>query len=143
METLDELYDKAHDMKIGVYDWHFSDRRKSACVCGKTANILIDRSAMRSRAEEAEKLGHELEHIETGNLYFLLYTSPANRRWCEERTRRSYIKKRIPAEKLLEAVRETRGEIWLIAEYFGCTEELAREAYDYYQSIGLDLTEED
>lgn len=96
--------------------------------------IGMDPFEIETAAEERVHLAHELGHCETGAFYSL--HSPAEIRERQEmRADRWAIRRLIPAEELLCALRRITKP-WALAEYFEVTESFLLKAVEYYKVTG-------
>ena len=129
--TLDELYEFAEQHNIDV-DWCLLKRAESLSVpLYDGFAIAIDPTRVASRAEEKDKLGHEVGHCMTGSFYSR--HAPLDERGrCEERANRWEINNVLPFDDLREAVRSGLTALNELAEHFCMPETFIRRALDYY-----------
>jgi len=142
MDDLEMVYDEAYNENIEIINMHFSETKKAACVCNRTNNILLDKAHITSSAEEKEKLGREVMHIKTGNLFYIQgnkYLLPSYKKSLEVRTKHAYIRKTLPPDKLQQAIDAHCLSIGEIAEYFDHTPEFVKETFEYYEGVGLEF----
>lgn len=102
----------------------FAVRVKGKCSIGVTSRRL-------AAAEEAICLAHELGHCETGSFY---NQNNVADRWGrhEYRANKWAIKRLIPKNNLVAAMRAGYTEPWELAERFDVTEAFMRMAIFYY-----------
>lgn len=93
--------------------------------------IFLDRSRMANGAEEKSCLLHEGGHYATGTTH-RLYSPYELVERHEYRANKWAVQRALSAEELDEAVAEGHTELWDLAEYFGVTEELMRQAVCWY-----------
>lgn len=93
--------------------------------------IFLDRSRMANGAEEKSCLLHEAGHYATGTTH-RLYSPYELVERHEYRANKWAVQRALSAEELDEAVAEGHTELWDLAEYFGVTEELMRQAVCWY-----------
>lgn len=85
-------------------------------------------------AEEKVCLAHELGHCETGSFYNI-YSPFDVRVKHEHRADNWAIKKLVPKDELIAAVKRGCVEKWELAEEFGVTEEFMVKAVSYYKNV--------
>ena len=71
-------------------------------------------------------LAHELGHIETNAFYNPLCPCQSVGQ-CEAKARKWALKKLLPEQELIKAIREGCTETWQLAERFNVTEDFIRE----------------
>ena len=86
---------------------------------------------IRSEADEAVKLSHELGHCVYGGFYNK-YTPFDVRAQHENKANAWAVRRLIPWAKLKQAVKSGITEVWDLAEYFDVTEDFMRWAITYY-----------
>ncbi len=84
-------------------------------------------------AEENVCLAHELGHCETGGFY-CRYSPCEVREKYENRANNWAIKKLVPKDELIAAIKRGYVEKWELAEEFGVTEEFVVKAVSYYKN---------
>ena len=132
MTDLLDLYDTAERDGIDVYWFDLDAAESLSCQnADGSCAVAINPWCLRTAAEEAVKLAHELGHCETGSFYNP-YAALDIRRKHENRADRWAIKKLIPWDELIQAVHQGHREAWELAEYFRVTEEFVRKAIAYY-----------
>ncbi|MGI5892483.1 MAG: ImmA/IrrE family metallo-endopeptidase [Bacillota bacterium] len=129
--TLLDLYNEAEDKYIDVD--YFPTR---SLVSFSTAEnlIAIDVDKLESTREEKVCLAHEMGHCITGSFYNI-YSKFDIRQKHENRADRWAIKRLVPLEQLIEAVKTGITETWDLAEYFEVTEQFITKAIEYYKDI--------
>lgn len=98
---------------------------------GGTCAIALDPTKIRSEADEAVKLSHELGHCVYGGFYNK-YTPFDVRAQHENKANAWAVYRLIPWGKLKQAVKNGITEVWDLAEYFDVTEDFMRWALSYY-----------
>lgn len=98
---------------------------------GGTCAIALDPRKIRSAADEAVKLSHELGHCVYGGFYNK-YTPFDVRAQHENKANAWAVFRLIPWGKLKQAVKSGITEVWDLAEYFDVTEDFMRWALSYY-----------
>lgn len=93
--------------------------------------IAIDPARVRNTADELVKTAHEMGHCMTGSFYNR-HAAYDLREKQEHRADKWAILALITADALDEAVALGNTEIWMLAEYFGVTEEFMRLAVCYH-----------
>lgn len=102
----------------------------SVSIDGSNA-IALDPQKIRSTADEAYKLGHELGHCEYAGFYNA--KSPLDLRGKREYQADVWaVKKLLPFEELQQAVRNGIQEKWELAEHFDLPEDFIAFALTYY-----------
>ena len=94
--------------------------------------IAINRRWRGNRREKKACLAHELGHCETGSFYNV-HSSLELRSRYESRADRWAIKRLIPRDELVRAVRSGLREIWQLAEHFDVPYDFMQKAIDYYK----------
>lgn len=98
---------------------------------GGTCAIALDPTKIRSEADEAVKLSHELGHCVYGGFYNK-YTPFDVRAQHENKANAWAVHRLIPWAKLKQAVKSGIAEVWELAEHFDVTEDFMRWAIAYY-----------
>lgn len=96
-----------------------------------TCAIAIDPEKLTGRADETEKLAHELGHCATGSFYSR-YAPLDERGRCETRAERWAIRRVLPYETLKAAMERGLTEPTQLAEFFEVPERMVQKAIDYY-----------
>ncbi|MCL2362379.1 MAG: hypothetical protein FWC73_11280 [Defluviitaleaceae bacterium] len=139
---LEQLEELAHQNKIHIHDYHFSETKKAACMRHEDYKaIALDRSAIESAAEESVLLAEEVGHYETGSLYLIesTYNSPiarSNRNKFEAHARRWAFEKLLSPEEIEKGMRVNCGDVWLAAEYCQVTVDFLIQTIEHYRSYG-------
>ena len=111
--------------------------RKAECMSFMDANgecsIGINPMMLACDADEIIKLAHELGHCISGAFYNE-YSTLDIRRKHERRADKWAIKKLIPKDELVKAVKGGKERCYELAEYFNVTEDFMQKALDYYQN---------
>lgn len=138
LTQLEELYDYAFAREIGIFDAHFSDTKKGACLCSDVAdNIILDKAYIKHDREETEILAEEIGHIETGGIYRLTADTPigrTNKLKSEYAAKVWRVKRLIPRDKLQEAIYQCFSMSEL-SECLGISLNVLNEAINYYERI--------
>lgn len=131
--TLDELYQLADGEGIPVvFRMMNTAESLSAPFPDESCAICIDPTKLTGSSDEKMKLSHELGHCET--LAFYHAHSPMETVGRQEHKARIWqIQHLIPKEELDAAVKRHLHEVWELAECFGVSEDLMREAITYYK----------
>lgn len=98
--------------------------------------IAIDPLKLTGHADEKIKLAHELGHCITGSFYNR-YSALDIRQKHEHRADKWAIKKLVPKDELLKAIKSGHINIWDLAEYFNVTEDFMRKAVYWYTNGNL------
>lgn len=96
--------------------------RLSRCRSAAPAPSALDPRKIRSAADEAVKLSHELGHCIYGGFYNQ-YTPFDVRAQHENKANAWAVYRLIPWGKLKQAVKSGITEVWELAEYFDVTED--------------------
>lgn len=131
--NLSTLYEYADQQNIDV-DWLSMSRAESLSVqlADGSCAIALDPWRMATAADEAVKLAHELGHCETGSFYNRY--SPFDLRQKHERHADIWaIKKLIPEDELINAIKNGIFEPWDLAEFFCVTDEFMYKALELYE----------
>lgn len=127
-----ELYELAEASDIDV-DWFLLGQEQSLSVKlpdGATC-IAIDPREMDTLATETVHLAHELGHCKTGAFYNR-WAARDIRQKHEYRADKWAIKKLVPKDELLKAIKSGHINIWDLAEYFSVTEDFMKKAMHWY-----------
>lgn len=137
MENLDKLREWLEGEGVLLFDrrLEFSNLETKAATLklepGGVVGIFLDRSRMLNGAEEKSCLLHEGGHYATGTTH-RLYSPYELVERHEYRANKWAVQRALSAEELDEAVAEGHTELWDLAEYFGVTEELMKQAVCWY-----------
>lgn len=105
-----------------------------------TCYIAINPIMLNSIADEKVKLAHELGHCCTGSFYNQY--SPCDIIGRHERRADKWaIKKLIPKDELINAIKHGYVEIWQLAEHFEVTDDFMSKAIEYYKENELEQME--
>ena len=140
---LEKLYNKAFADGIHILDYNLYPTTRAICMCnGQSKNIVINRPAITSKAEETVVLSEELAHYETGTLYMLKPNfnsniERSNRIKYEAQAKHRAIQNILPVQKIKKAIVYACGNPHEAAEYCEITVEFFNEAVEYWQSTGI------
>ena len=95
--------------------------------------IAIDVDKIENSVEEKEIIAHEASHIETGSFYNI-YSPIDVKAKHERRAAKATIKKLVPKDELIEAIKCGFIEHWELAEYFGVSDKFMIKAMEFYGS---------
>lgn len=132
METND-IYQLAINDDIFITNMPMANGLKAFSVMfanGECA-IAIDYANINNSADERVIITHEIGHCETGTFY-TQYSCLNIRSRCEYRADKWAIKKLIPKNEMVSAMKKGYYEIWQLAEYFNVTEEFIKKAFWIY-----------
>lgn len=130
--NLNDLYSYAEKHDIPVISFDMPKSESMSVLYNGNCYVGIDPFAIKNEIDEKEKLAHELGHCETGAFYNE-YATCDIREKHERRANVWAIKKLIPKDKLIKAIKSGFGENrWELSECFGVTEDLMQFALDYY-----------
>lgn len=127
-----ELYSFAEEKGICVYCADLP-KTKSVSLLSSSGNcyIGIDPFEIETEAEERVHLAHEIGHCEKGAFYNI-YSELDVRARHELRADRWAIKKLIPFDEFMTALKSGTTEVWELADYFNVTEDFILKAVEYY-----------
>lgn len=128
---LNELYLLAEEEGIAVDAYDFCEHRCISVTLDGRCYIGINPFALLSAADEKCKLAHEIGHCETGTFY-QRSTNDILRRRCETKADRWAIKKLIPKNELIKALKLGTTDNLELAEHFGVTEDFLEKAIKFY-----------
>lgn len=137
MENLNKLREWLEGEGVLLFDrrLEFSNLETKAATLklepDGVVGIFLDRSRMSNAAEEKSCLLHEGGHYATGTTH-RLYSPYELVERHEYRANKWAVQRLLSAEELDEAVAEGHTELWDLAEYFGVTEELMKQAVCWY-----------
>lgn len=134
MKKLTELYNELLSMRVNVFSgcYHLSGSCDSTVVrLGDQYGIFLDIDRIRTARQELEAVSHEWAHVVTGTTYNL-DAPEENRQKAETRAKRAQIQRLLPYDALSSAMKEGDREVWQLAEKFDVSEDLIRQAVDYY-----------
>mgnify|MGYP000040275662 FL=1 len=123
------LYAWAHHIDVDYFPMQTAEA--FSVPIGGTCAIALDPRKIRSSADEAVKLSHELGHCVYGGFYNQ-YTPLDVREQHENKANKWAVHRLIPWSKLRQAVRDGMTEVWELAEHFDVTEDFMRWAITYY-----------
>lgn len=132
---LELLYDFAVLQNIGVRRFAL-EKAASISYMDEDGDcyIAMDPHKIKTTADEKYKLAHDLGHCMRGAFYNRYSKLDIIGRH-ERRATVWAIKKLLPREELITAIKGGHGEFYDLAEYFDLPEELVREACAYYQLV--------
>jgi len=143
MTKLERLEDIAYRRGIKIHDFSFSKTKKACCFYEMGEDfeykaILLDKSRIKSRAEEALLLAEEVGHFETHSLYLIEATSntPAarsSRRKYEAQAKRWGVKYLVSKSQIQEAFDSGYVMDYEIAEFCGVDLGTLRKAMEFYR----------
>lgn len=136
MEKLLRLYDELQESGTRFYTWDLLDQKAVTIKMLGQHAIFMDFDNISCLSEEKVIVAHEGGHIATGathemNSPYDLIERHENRAW------KWAIRKLIPKEDLVKAMREGYKETWDLAEYFDVTEDFIRKALCLYLNGNL------
>lgn len=130
MTTYKELCDIAEEDDILMLSGELHNAPSMAICDDGDCAVIFDYSKIDSNAMLMTCTAHEIGHCETG----AFYTEKSLELRCrmEYRANKWAIKKLMPKDEMLEAMKQGEIEVWQLAEYFGVTEELVKLALWIY-----------
>lgn len=131
MKNVFDLFRYAEEHKIDI-DYFSLDSIEalSMPICGTNA-IAIDPRKIKSEADEAYKIAHELGHCEYGGFYNA--KNPLDLRGKREYKADVWaVKQMLPFEDLRDAILSGHRECWDLAEYFNLPVNFISFALTYY-----------
>lgn len=132
------LYDYAKKAGAEVLRAKLPENKSVIVGIGKGRYAIgIDSELREGSPEHRTHLGHEVGHASTGSLYNI-YAPLDVRGKHENQADKWTLEHMIPEEELLEQIRQGRGQIWELAEFFGVTEEYIKKAMCWYRYGSLD-----
>ena len=134
-EQLESLYQLARSHDVGVYYYDLGDGRAVTVSDGDFAAIALNPNRLEP-GEELECLCHELGHLETGTLH-PPDADPTTILRCEYKCSYWVVRRLVPVDELIEAIRDGYREDWQLAEYFGVSAECILDAIKIYRNKGL------
>lgn len=93
--------------------------------------MFLDSSRIKTVRQEKEAVVHEWAHI-TNNATYGIDAPPSVRQKAEETAHRAEIKKLLPFKELRGVIRRGVFQVCELAEYFTVSEDLVRQAIEYY-----------
>jgi len=143
LTKLEHVEDIAHENKLHIHNFHFSNTKKAACMkSGDYKAIALDRSAIETTAEECVLLAEEVGHYETGALYSIesTYNTPvarSNRIKFEAKAKHWAIDKLLSPDEIECGLKMHGGNITMVAEHYQVTVDFLQDAIDYFRSCGI------
>lgn len=134
MQELAELYKDLYDLGavlVAEYAPLPGDADATVVEADGRYGIFFDLNLIDTFAKEKVAAGHEWAHISTGATYTLGATQAVIQA-AERRATRAQIKKLLPFEEMRTAIHSGYTESYELAEYFDVTEDLIRQAIEYY-----------
>lgn len=137
MDNLDALFQLAEESGILIFELPLEAAQSIVKDIGDgAAAICLISSDICSQSEAAESVAHELGHFFTGTYYDSPYCAN-NRGKMEHQADVWMVKKLLPPAAIRASVADGCCEIWEIAEYCDCTENLVNKAIEVYTQKGL------
>ena len=142
MDKLERLHDHVWKRGIHIVNTRFSKTKKAACMGKEYKNIILDKSAIESKAEEGILLVEELGHYETEGLFIMEADANSpfarmNRGKQETKVRHFSYKTYLTVSEIQRAAEWCGKDDWAIAEYCGVPLYFLRDAIEYYRSCGV------
>lgn len=133
-----ELYEMAEADNIMILCEKTAEL-KSMSVMTDSGNcyIGINPLTLDSTADELVRIAHEMGHCETGSFYNQ-YSPFDIRSRHEQRATKWAIKKLVPKDELIAAVKDGCANRYELSEYFELPEDFIQKALDYYFSAQRD-----
>ena len=129
MET-NRLYSIAEKSGIKIERFDLKENGSVSVKSGQNLYVALDNNI--GGAKEKVSLAHEIGHCVTLSFYNIY--SPLDVRGKHERRAQSWaIKTLVPKTKLNRALKKGYDNVYLLAEYFGVTDEFMKQALEYYQ----------
>lgn len=126
--TLTELYNECERNGIDI---DYFPMKKAKALAFPEGWIAVDVDKINNSIEEKEIIAHEQSHIETGSFYNIF--SPLDiKEKHEKRAMKATIKKLVPKDELIEAIKCGIIESWELSEYFDVSVELMMQAIEFY-----------
>ena len=132
MGNLISLLDFAHQKGIEI-EWFPMQAAESLSLPlpDGSYGVAIDPDKIQSEVDEYCKIAHEVGHCATGAFYNR-YSTFDIREKQEHRADRWAVQRTISCEELDQAVAEGYTELWMLADYFGVTEDFMKKAVCFY-----------
>ena len=127
--TLNELYNDCENNHIEVYPFKMKSNMKGVAL--PSGDIGLDLDKIDNSTEEKEVLAHEECHI-LGGYFYNVYSELSLKSQQEYRANIATIKKLVPRDELIEAVKNGITEHWELSEYFEVSDKLMIKAMEYY-----------
>lgn len=130
-----ELYDFSEYQNIDVDSFEF-DQIEALSIVDDYGHyhIAIDPFKLKSRADEKEKLGHELGHCMTGSFYNKNNIFDLKEKH-EYRANKWMIKKLIPYDELIVACKKGYDNLYKLSQYFDMPQDAIEKAIEYYKEV--------
>lgn len=117
--------------EIQVFLYPLPKNKSVSAAQGNCCYIGIDPLEIKNTAELNTHIAHELGHCMTQSFYNIY--SPFDIRQKHELTADKWaVKKLIPKDKLLDAMKMGYTQLWQIAEFFDVTEAFVKRAFYIY-----------
>lgn len=129
--TLNELYRDCEKNHIEVYPFKMKSSMKGIAL--PSGEIGLDLEKIENSTEEKEILAHEESHI-LGGYFYTIDSSLTIKSKQEHGAKVLTIKKLIPRDELIQAIRSGLTKHWELAEYFEVSCKFMLQAMEYYGS---------
>lgn len=138
MLSTSALYDLAREAGALVIRAKLPENKSLIIETGKNRYAIgLDASLRDGSKKHRTHLGHETGHATTGSLYN--EHAPQDVRQRHENDADKWtILNMVPEEELLDQIRQGRGEIWELSDYFGIEEIYIKKALCWYFCGTLD-----
>lgn len=135
MSDIEQLYNEVMAQGIMLFNYAAAATPATAVQNRYGSAIFVNERLVRTTAEEKYAVAHEAGHIATGSMH------PVGSPWeviaqDEYRADKYAVRRLLPLERLLEALREGDVEPWQLAERFNQTEAFIRRAVYIYRCEG-------
>ena len=139
MLSTSALYDRACEAGALVLRTKLPENKSLIIETGKDRYAIgLDVGLREGSKKHRTHLGHETGHASTGSLYN--ENAPQDVRQRHENDADKWtILNMVPEEELLEQIRQGRGEIWELSDYFGIEELYIKKAMCWYFCGTLDI----
>ena len=131
--TLTHLYSIAEQENIAVFSFQTEESESMSLLHNGKCFIAINPMKLHNEADEKVKLAHEIGHCATCSFYNE-FAACDIRAKHERRVDKWAIKKLVPKEELIAAVKDGCTNRYELSEYFELPEDFIQKALDYYFS---------
>ena len=131
--TLNQLYDIAEKDNITVFSFQMEENESVSLLHDNKCFVAIDPFRLKSSYDEKAKLAHEIGHCETGAFYNQ-YSPFDIRSRHEYRADKWAIKKLVPKDELIKAIKDGCENSYELSEHFGVPQWFMDKALAFYFS---------
>lgn len=135
MKNLIDVYNDAESKDLPIIPVHFTNKKAGIVHIDDTTLICADYNKFENTKEEKVCIAEEVAHYDTGSFYPIYSDDYALIDKAEYRARKKVYNELIPYSELLNKIKEYKGNIEELSEYFGVPRSDIITAFFCYTNI--------